>query len=53
MSESLAGRSNMDTSTGLVMGQDQLDQDMMTNPSAWTSIAEQYAPMENDLDMEV
>jgi hypothetical protein len=52
MSESLAGRSNMDTSTGLIMGQDQLDQDMMANPSAWTSIAEQYAPMENDLDTE-
>lgn len=52
MSESLAGRSDMDAPAGLAIGQDQLDQDTMANPSAWTSIAEQYAPMEDDMDTE-
>ena len=53
LSEALAERSMSDTPNGIVIGEDHLDQDLMEDPQAWTSIAEQYAPYEDDLDMEV
>ena len=43
----------MEAPGGIVLGDDQLDQDLMEDPSAWSSIAEQYAPLQDDLDMEV
>jgi hypothetical protein len=48
----IAERSIMETPSGMIMGQDQLDQDLMEDPSAWTSMADQYAPLEEDLDIE-
>ena len=53
LSEALAERSMSDTPNGIVIGEDHLDQDLMEDPQAWTSIAEQYAPYEDDLDIEV
>ena len=35
------------------MEQDQSDQDLMEGPADWTSIAEQYGPFQDDLDIEV
>jgi len=52
LSEALAERSMSDTPNGIVIGEDHLDQDLMEDPQAWTSIAEQYAPYEDDLDIE-
>jgi len=52
LSEALAERSISDTPNGIVIGEDHLDQDLMEDPQAWTSIAEQYAPYEDDLDIE-
>ena len=49
----IAERSNLEAPGGIVLGDDQLDQDLMEDPSAWSSIAEQYAPLQDDLDMEV
>ena len=49
----IAERSNSETPSGIILGQDQVDQDLMEDPSAWSSIAEQYAPLEDDPDMEV
>ena len=51
--EALAERSMSDTPNGIVIGEDHLDEDSMEDPQAWTSIAEQYAPYEDDLDIEV
>lgn len=48
----IAERSNMETPSGIIIGQDQLDQDLMEDPSTWTSMADQYAPLEDDLDIE-
>merc|ERR1711981_343580 len=48
----IAERSNLEAPGGIVLGDDQLDQDLMEDPSAWSSIAEQYAPLQDDLDME-
>ena len=53
LSEALAERSMSDTPNGIVIGEDHLDQDLMEDPQAWTSIAEQYPPYEDDLDIEV
>jgi len=52
LSEAVAERSASDASNGIIIGEDQLDQDLMEDPQAWTSIAEQYAPYEDDLDIE-
>jgi hypothetical protein len=48
----IAERSNAEAPSGIILGQDQLDQDLMEDPSAWTSMADQYAPPEDDLDIE-
>ena len=53
LSEAVAERSASDASNGIIIGEDQLDHDLMEDPQAWTSIAEQYAPYEDDLDIEV
>ena len=53
MSEAIAERTMSDTPNGIIIGEDQLDNDLMEDPQAWTSIAEQYAPYEDDLDIEV
>ena len=53
LSEALAERSMSDTPNGIVIGENHLDQDLMEDPQAWTSIAEQYAPYEDDLGIEV
>ena len=52
LSEALAERSMSDTPNGIVIGEDHFDQDLMEDPQAWTSIAEQYAPYEDDLDID-
>merc|ERR1712141_389247 len=52
LSEAVAERSASDASNGIIIGEDQLDHDLMEDPQAWTSIAEQYAPYEDDLDIE-
>ena len=49
----IAERSNSESPSGIILGQDQLDQDLMEDPSAWSSIAEQYPALQDDLDMEV
>ena len=53
MSEAIAERTMSDTPNGIIIGEDQLDNDLMEDPQAWTSIAEQYAPYDDDLDIEV
>jgi len=52
MSEAIAERTMSDTPNGIIIGEDQLDNDLMEDPQAWTSIAEQYAPYDDDLDIE-
>merc|ERR1712223_395434 len=52
MSEAIAERTMSDTPNGIIIGEDQLDNDLMEDPQAWTSIAEQYAPYDEDLDIE-
>ena len=42
-----------DTPNGVVIGEDHLNEDLMEDPQAWTSIAEQYAPYDDELDIEV
>ena len=38
---------------GIIVDQDHSDQELMEDPSDWTSIAEQYGPFQDDLDIEV
>ena len=38
---------------GIIVDQDHSDQELMEDPSDWTSIAEQYGPFQEDLDIEV
>ena len=38
---------------GIIVDQDHSDQGLMEDPSDWTSIAEQYGPFQEDLDIEV
>ena len=38
---------------GLIVDRDHSDQALMEDPSDWTSIAEQYGPFQDDLDIEV
>lgn len=49
LAEFIDERSNLDAPSGINLGHDQMDQDLMENPEDWTSIAEQYG---NGLDME-
>ena len=37
----------------IIVDQDHSDQELMEDPSDWTSIAEQYGPFQDDLDIEV
>ena len=38
---------------GIIVDRDHSDQELMEDPSDWTSIAEQYGPFQDDLDIEV
>ena len=38
---------------GIIVDQGHSDQELMEDPSDWTSIAEQYGPFQDDLDIEV
>ena len=38
---------------GIIVDQEHSDQELMEDPSDWTSIAEQYGPLQDDLDIEV
>ena len=38
---------------GIIVDQDHSEQELMEDPSDWTSIAEQYGPFQDDLDIEV
>ena len=40
-------------SNGIIVDQDHSDQELMEDPSDWTSISEQYGPFQDDLDIEV
>ena len=53
LSDAVAERSLSDASNGIIIGEDQLDNDLIEDPQAWTSIAEQYAPYEDNMDIEV
>ena len=38
---------------GIIVDQDHSEQELMEDPSDWTSIAEQYGPFQDDLEVEV
>jgi hypothetical protein len=50
MKKALPGHDSM--ANGIIVDQDHSDQELMEDPSDWTSIAEQYGPLQDDLDIE-
>ena len=63
MAERLVSAQNLDTTNGDILLDDgqlmdsfhgvEPDEDVMDSPSDWTSISEQYAPLQDTFDVEV
>merc|ERR1712218_512734 len=51
LKKAIPGHDSM--ANGIIVEQDHSDQELMEDPSDWTSIAEQYGPFQDDLDIEV
>jgi len=50
LKKAIPGHDSM--ANGIIVDQDHSDQELMEDPSDWTSIAEQYGPFQDDLDIE-
>merc|ERR1711997_493966 len=50
LKKAIPGHDSM--ANGIIVDQDHSDQELMEDPSDWTSIAEQYGPLQDDLDIE-